>query len=174
MQFKDRNYLVPIDAVMGSEEDVTFFSVDVSQVLDRMERARTRFNFVILDACRDNPLASRVSVKLKDGREFTLDGIEHDTLRKPGAYDEVRVHFAVNCASIGCPMLREEAYTAEKLDRQLEEQAVEMEAQQHEIKAAEERSRLVLSAIGEGLFGIDKDGNISFVNPAACTLQPLR
>jgi hypothetical protein len=58
------------------------------------------------------------------GREFTLDGIEHDTLRKPGAYDEPRVHFAVNCASIGCPMLREEAYTAEKLERQLEEQAV--------------------------------------------------
>jgi hypothetical protein len=58
------------------------------------------------------------------GREFTLDGIEHETLRKPGAYDEVRVHYAVNCASIGCPMLREEAYVAERLDRQLEEQAV--------------------------------------------------
>ena len=58
------------------------------------------------------------------GREFTLDGIEHDTLRKPGAYDEPRVHYAVNCASIGCPMLREEAFTPEKLERQLEEQAV--------------------------------------------------
>jgi hypothetical protein len=34
------------------------------------------------------------------------------------------VHFAVNCASIGCPALREEAFTADKLDRQLEEQAV--------------------------------------------------
>jgi hypothetical protein len=55
MQFKDRNYLIPIDAVMGSEDDVTFFSIDVSQVFDRMERAKTRFNFVILDACRDNP-----------------------------------------------------------------------------------------------------------------------
>ena len=58
------------------------------------------------------------------GREFTLDGIEHDTLRKPGAYDEVRVHFALNCASVGCPMLREEAFVAERLERQLEEQAV--------------------------------------------------
>jgi hypothetical protein len=55
MQFKDRNYLIPVDAVMGSEEDVTFFSVEVSQVFDRMERAKTRFNFVVLDACRDNP-----------------------------------------------------------------------------------------------------------------------
>jgi len=57
------------------------------------------------------------------GRSFTLDRIEHETLRKPGAYDEPRVHYAVNCASVGCPMLREEAYVAERLDRQLEEQA---------------------------------------------------
>ncbi len=57
------------------------------------------------------------------GREGTLDRIEHETLRAKGAYDEPRVHFAVNCASIGCPMLREEAYVADRLDAQLEEQA---------------------------------------------------
>jgi len=57
------------------------------------------------------------------GRKFALDGVEHETLRKPGAYDEPRVHFAVNCASIGCPMLREEAYVADRLDAQLEQQA---------------------------------------------------
>jgi hypothetical protein len=62
MQFKDRNYLIPIDAVMGSEDDVTFFSVEVSQVFDRMERSRTRFNFVILDACRDNPFRDTFKV----------------------------------------------------------------------------------------------------------------
>ena len=56
------------------------------------------------------------------GRESYLDQVEHEMLRKPGAYNEPRVHYAVNCASIGCPMLREEAYTAEKLDRQLDEQ----------------------------------------------------
>lgn len=56
------------------------------------------------------------------GRPAHLDMIEHDMLRKPGAYDDPRVHFAVNCASIGCPMLREEAYVAARLDAQLEEQ----------------------------------------------------
>jgi hypothetical protein len=45
-------------------------------------------------------------------------------LRKPGAYNEVRVHYAVNCASIGCPALREEAFAADRLEKQLEEQAV--------------------------------------------------
>ncbi len=58
------------------------------------------------------------------GQEFFLDKIEHEILRKPGAYNEPRVHFAVNCASIGCPALREEAFTADKLATQLEEQAV--------------------------------------------------
>lgn len=56
------------------------------------------------------------------GRPASLDQLEHEMLRKPGAYDEPRVHFALNCASIGCPMLREEAYVAERLERQLEEQ----------------------------------------------------
>jgi len=57
------------------------------------------------------------------GRETHLDDIEHGMLRKPGAYDEPRVHFAVNCASAGCPMLREEAFVAARLEAQLDEQA---------------------------------------------------
>lgn len=57
------------------------------------------------------------------GRRFSLDRIEHDTLRRKGAYDEPRVHFALNCAAVGCPMLREEAYVAARLDAQLEDQA---------------------------------------------------
>ena len=69
-----------------------------------------------------NPFKDRFFKLL--GREFSLDEIEHGTLRKPGAYDDPRVHFAVNCASIGCPMLREEAYGAERLDAQFEEQTV--------------------------------------------------
>jgi hypothetical protein len=56
------------------------------------------------------------------GRKMTLDNIEHDTIRAPGAHDDPRIHFAVNCASIGCPMLREEAYVGERIEAQLEEQ----------------------------------------------------
>jgi Protein of unknown function, DUF547 len=58
------------------------------------------------------------------GATMTLDQIEHETLRKRGAYDDPRIHFAVNCASIGCPMLREEAFVGDKLDAQLDEQAM--------------------------------------------------
>ena len=56
------------------------------------------------------------------GTEMSLDNIEHDTLRARGRFDDPRIHFAVNCASIGCPMLREEAFVAERLEAQLEEQ----------------------------------------------------
>ncbi len=56
------------------------------------------------------------------GKTFSLDGIEHDQLRQRGRFDDPRVHFAVNCASIGCPALREEAFVPERLEAQLEEQ----------------------------------------------------
>ena len=55
------------------------------------------------------------------GQPSYLDQIEHEILRKDGVYDEPRVHVAVVCASIGCPMLRNEAFTAERLDAQLED-----------------------------------------------------
>jgi len=55
------------------------------------------------------------------GRERHLDDIEHGLIRAPGAYDEPRIHMAVVCASIGCPALRDEAFTASRLDAQLED-----------------------------------------------------
>ncbi len=57
------------------------------------------------------------------GKETSLDDIEHGMIRAPGAYDEPRIHFAVVCASIGCPALRPEAIVAERLDAQLEDGA---------------------------------------------------
>ncbi|MBX3657015.1 MAG: DUF547 domain-containing protein [Ramlibacter sp.] len=53
------------------------------------------------------------------GEERTLDWIEHEQLRP--RFQDPRVHAAVNCASIGCPALRPEAFTASRLDAQLED-----------------------------------------------------
>lgn len=53
------------------------------------------------------------------GKTRSLDDIEHKMIRAKGVYDEPRIHFAVNCASIGCPALRPGAYTAARLDSQL-------------------------------------------------------
>jgi hypothetical protein len=53
------------------------------------------------------------------GDKHHLDWIEHEQLRPK--YNDPRVHAAVNCASIGCPALRPEAFTAAKLESQLED-----------------------------------------------------
>ena len=56
-----------------------------------------------------------------EGQEYDLNNIEHSIIRKE--FDEPRIHFAVNCASYSCPRLRNEAFTAERLEEQLEDQA---------------------------------------------------
>ena len=53
------------------------------------------------------------------GEERHLDWIEHAQLRPVSG--DWRVHTAVNCASIGCPALRPEAFTPQSLDAQLED-----------------------------------------------------
>ena len=47
----------------------------------------------------------------------TLDGVSKH-------FEVPRIHFAINCASVSCPILRNEAFTSDKLEEQLKEQAV--------------------------------------------------
>lgn len=54
------------------------------------------------------------------GQRTNLDHIE-SLLRTGKNYADPRIHFALNCASIGCPMLRDKAYAGDRLDRQLED-----------------------------------------------------
>jgi uncharacterized caspase-like protein len=63
MQVAGRNYLIPIDAKLERGGDLSFETLDVSQVLSQME-AEKRVNLVFLDACRDNPLARSFSRSL--------------------------------------------------------------------------------------------------------------
>ncbi|PCJ38563.1 MAG: DUF547 domain-containing protein [Moraxellaceae bacterium] len=50
----------------------------------------------------------------------SLDDIEHNLIRGSDRYHEPRIHFAANCASIGCPALLTEAFEADKLESQLD------------------------------------------------------
>uniref|UniRef100_UPI00404B6193 DUF547 domain-containing protein n=1 Tax=Flavobacterium sp. TaxID=239 RepID=UPI00404B6193 len=49
-------------------------------------------------------------------KKYSLEEVEHEILRK---MDEPRIHFAINCASFSCPNLLNEAFVADKLDKQL-------------------------------------------------------
>ncbi|MDQ6990227.1 MAG: DUF547 domain-containing protein [Mariprofundaceae bacterium] len=53
------------------------------------------------------------------GKVYSLNDIENNILRPMG---EPRIHFAIVCASVSCPDLRDEAYQADRLDGQLNEQ----------------------------------------------------
>lgn len=55
------------------------------------------------------------------GRTLTLNDLEHKILRVE--YAEPRIHFALVCAARGCPPLRGEAYVADRLEAQLDDQA---------------------------------------------------
>lgn len=55
------------------------------------------------------------------GRSLTLNNIEHDILR--GNWREPRIHYAVNCASLGCPNLAGQPYSGKHLDAQLDSAA---------------------------------------------------
>lgn len=54
-----------------------------------------------------------------NGREYNLNQIEHDVIRKE--FDEPRIHMALVCAARSCPPLRSEAYEGVRLDEQLED-----------------------------------------------------
>lgn len=64
--------------------------------------------------------AWKQKIVLLFGEKISLDDLEHGTIRQ--SYHEPRVHFALVCAARGCPPLRAEAYTGEKLDHQLDDQ----------------------------------------------------
>ncbi|MFN0300474.1 MAG: caspase domain-containing protein [Burkholderiales bacterium] len=69
IQVKGRNYLLPIDTVLQSEEEAASKAADVNQLLERMSQAKEGMNVVILDACRNNPFAGN-DVVLPDGRRM--------------------------------------------------------------------------------------------------------
>jgi uncharacterized caspase-like protein len=63
LQVAGKNYLVPIDATIERETDLSFDAVDVSVVLGQME-AEKRVNLIFLDACRDNPFVRTLARSL--------------------------------------------------------------------------------------------------------------
>ncbi|MFN8759008.1 MAG: caspase domain-containing protein, partial [Tagaea sp.] len=59
LQVQGRNYLVPIDARITSEQRVRLEAMDVEAVLDQTTAAKAKVSLVILDACRNNPFERR-------------------------------------------------------------------------------------------------------------------
>ena len=79
---------------------------------------------IIKEGIKDIPSSKRWKRddwKVGGGKTISLDAIEHKILRVE--YNEPRIHFAIVCASYSCPDLRAGAFTTDKIDSQLDEQA---------------------------------------------------
>jgi hypothetical protein len=124
------------DTLSGYLSSLSALSTDRFQALSRPERlaflinAYNAFTVELIlrqenrpDSIRDigsifsGPWSRRFFTLL--GEERTLDELEHQMIRGNPALMDPRIHFAVNCASVGCPALRPEAYTGERLEAQL-------------------------------------------------------
>jgi uncharacterized caspase-like protein len=62
MQVNGRNYLVPVDAKLSTPGDVEFETIELDKILSGLDD-EARANIIILDACRDNPLAKSLAAK---------------------------------------------------------------------------------------------------------------
>lgn len=79
------------------------------------------------------------------GKKWSLNQIEHEILRKE--FKEPRIHFALVCASIGCPALKGSPYTGKDLNSQLDSQVREFLADESKAKFDEKTGAMQLSPI---------------------------
>jgi hypothetical protein len=79
------------------------------------------------------------------GRDLTLNQIEHEILRKQ--FDDARIHFAIVCASIGCPVLESRAFFTEGLEQRLDQSARNFINDPEKVRLDKEKNILYLSSI---------------------------
>lgn len=95
-------------------------------------------------------------------KELSLGGIENGILRK---MNEPRIHFAINCASISCPKLMNEAYTAAKINEQLDRATSEfINSDKNEISASKPKVSAIFDWYQKDFEVNGKQNVIGFVN----------
>jgi len=111
----------PVEQLEGKAETLSFYInayniFAIKMVLDHWPVKSIKDASSWLKPVWDKP------VGIIDGKEVTLGMLEHEILRPMG---EPRIHFAIVCASLSCPDLRQEAYRADVLHEQLQDQAIQ-------------------------------------------------
>ncbi len=111
----------PVDQLDGEAETLSFYInayniFAIKMVIDHWPLKSIKDAGSWLKPVWDKP------VGMINGKEVTLGMIEHEILRPMG---EPRIHLAIVCASLSCPDLRPEAYRADVLHEQLQEQAIQ-------------------------------------------------
>lgn len=121
-----RAYLASLEAIdpatLAKDEQMAFWiNLYNAATVDLILQKPTVKSIRDLGALTLGPWDKKV-ITIK-GSRLSLNHIEHGILRP--IWKDVRIHYAVNCASIGCPNLAPRAYTAEQLEAMLEQAAVD-------------------------------------------------
>lgn len=99
----------------------------------------------IRDSIKDIPGVWRIRKHPVQGQSKTLNDIEHQTLR--ANFNEPRIHAALVCAAISCPLLRNEPFTGEALEAQLEDQVKSFLAKSDGFSIDQAEGKVYLSTI---------------------------
>jgi len=91
----------------------------IELINSRKERKSIRNINKVFGVPTRSPWAERIV--RAGGRTLSLDDVEHKIIRVE--FNDPRIHVALVCAALGCPILRSEAFTGDRLDAQLDEQA---------------------------------------------------
>ena len=167
-RYLDRLQSVTIDAYARPEQFAfwvnLYNALTLDVVLDHWPVATIRDIDISPGLFADGPWDKKLATV--QGIELSLNDIEHRILRP--IWGDPRVHYAVNCASIGCPNLRREPFTGAKLDRQLDDAARAYAA--HPRGATVRGGELVVSSIYvwfQADFGGDDAGVIAHLRTHA-------
>ena len=96
------------------------------------------------------------------GRSYTLDNIEHDIIRYE--FGDSRIHFALVCASLGCPILEKRAFVPETLEKRLDNATANFINNPEKVRLDRENSVLHLSQIFEWYAEDFEDTHGSVIN----------
>jgi hypothetical protein len=98
-------------------------------------------------------------------KSLSLNDIEHEILRKE--FDDNRIHFAINCASLGCPRLRNIPWAERQLDRDLEQAAREFLADGQKNRMGDSHQSVALSRIFKWFRGDFETGKHTLASTVA-------
>ncbi|QIL73081.1 hypothetical protein G7048_23640 [Diaphorobacter sp. HDW4B] len=128
VQVKGGNYLPAVDAKIQSEEDVPLNSLNLSNLLDRLDEAKAGVKILLLDACRNNPYArgfrsgTRGLARIQDAPSGTL------------------MHFATRPGSVAADGSGDNGLYTTELLRSIEEPGVPIELMLKRVSAAVEKA----------------------------------
>lgn len=177
-EYVNEQGLVDYEGLQGDRASLDQFNISLNEVLpstydswsdsEKIAFLTNAYNSLTLASIVDQtPLKSsirnipgvwRVRKHAIMGDSKTLDTIEHGILRKD--FNEPRIHAALVCGAFSCPPLRNEPYTAEALDAQLDDQVTQWLTGEHGLKIDREQRTVFISSIFDW-FGEDWETSYS-------------